>query len=153
MSDLSVRPLTIRTRREEDLDLCVELLREVRLANGYPMKWPSDPRAWLEPPQLDQAWVAQSSPGVIDGHVAVQNGREITRLFVSPAARRSRVASALIDHVSVRAGGRLILTVVDKADSAAVVFYEATGWRYTHTTTADWTGPRGEPVRLRHYVR
>ena len=153
VSNLAVRPLTIRARRAEDLDLCVDVLREVRLANGYPLKWPADPRAWLDPPALDQAWVAQSSPGVIDGHVAVQNGREVTRLFVAPAARRLRVASALLDHVSVWAGGRLILHVIDKADSAAVAFSEATGWRYTHTTTADWNGPRGEAVRLRYYVR
>ena len=153
VSDLTIRPLTIRARRSEDLEQCVEVLRAVRLADGYPMKWPSDPRAWLDRPQLDQAWVAQSSPGVIDGHVAVQNGREVTRLFVAPAARRRRVASALLDHVSVWAGGRVILNVIDKPGSPAVAFYEATGWRYTHTTTADWSGPRGEAVRLRHYVR
>jgi GNAT superfamily N-acetyltransferase len=153
VSDLTIRPLTIRARRSEDLGQCVELLREVRLANGYPMKWPSDPRAWLNHPQLDQAWVAESSPGVVVGHVAVQNGREVTRLFVAPAARRLRVGSALLDHVSVQAGGRLILNVIDKPASPAVAFYEGTGWRYTHTTTADWTGPRGESVRLRHYVR
>jgi hypothetical protein len=55
--------------------------------------------------------------------------------------------------VSVRAGGRLILNVIDRPGSSAVAFYEATGWRYTHTTTAGWSGPRGEAVRLRHYVR
>ena len=70
MSNLTIRPLTIRARRSEDLDQCVEVLREVRLADGYPMKWPSDPQAWLDRPQIDQACVAQSSPGVIDGHVA-----------------------------------------------------------------------------------
>lgn len=153
MSNLAILPLTIRARRPEDLGRCVELLREVRLANGYPMKWPADPRAWLDLPQLDGAWVAESSPGVIVGHVAVQNGREVTRLFVAPAARRLKVGSALLDHVSVWAGGRLILDVVDERDSPAVGFYESTGWRYTHTSIADWTGPRGEAVRLRHYVR
>jgi GNAT superfamily N-acetyltransferase len=153
VSNLTIRPLTIRARRSEDLDRCVDVLREVRLANGYPMKWPSDPRAWLDRPELDQAWVAESSPGVIVGHVAVQNGREITRLFVAPAARRLKVASALLDHVSVWAGGRMILNVIDDPGSPAVAFYEGTGWRYTHTTTADWTGARGEAVRLRHYVR
>ena len=82
-----------------------------------------------------------------------ENGREVTRLFVAPAARRLRVASALLDHASIWAGGRLILHVVDKPDSPAAAFSEATGWRYTHTTTAAWSGPRGEAVRLRHYVR
>jgi GNAT superfamily N-acetyltransferase len=71
--------------------------------------------------------VAQSSPDVIDGHVAVQNGREVTRLFVAPAARRLKIGSALLDHVSVWAGGRLILNVIDKPDSPAVAFYEASG--------------------------
>jgi GNAT superfamily N-acetyltransferase len=150
---LAVWPLTIRARRPEDLDQCVLMLREVRLANGYPAKWPADPVAWLDRPEFDRAWVATTSPGRVVGHVAVQNGREVTRLFVAPAARRLGVASALLDHVSVRAGGRLILNVVDKPDSPAVAFYESTGWRYTRTTTADWTGPRGEAVRLRHYVR
>ena len=153
MSDLTIRPLTVRARRSADLDQCVEVLREVRLVNGYPVKWPSDPRAWLDHPQLDQAWVAEGAPGVIDGHVAVQNGREVTRLFVAPGARRRKVGSALLDHVSVWAGGRLILRVIDKPGSPAVAFHEATGWRYTHTTTAGSSGPRGEAVRLRHYVR
>lgn len=153
VSNLTIRPLTIRARRSEDLDQCVQVLREVRLANGYPMKWPSDPRAWLDRPQFDQAWVAHSSPGVIVGHVALQNGREVTRLFVAPAARRLKVGSALLDHVSVWAGGRLILNVIDKPGSTAIAFYEGTGWRYTHTTAADWAGARGETVRLRHYVR
>src|SRR5438128_660904 len=101
MSDLTIRPLTIRARRSDDLDRCVEVLREVRLADGYPMKWPADPRAWLGHPRLDHAWVAQSAPGVIDGHVAVCNGREVTRLFVAPAARRLKVASALLEHAGV----------------------------------------------------
>ena len=150
---MTVWPLTVRKRRPEDLEQCVRVLREVRLDNGYPMKWPSDPEAWLDRPEFDQAWVAVSSSGGIVGHVAVQNGREVTRLFVAPAARRLGVATAMLDHISIWAGGRLILNVIDRPDSPAVSFYEGTGWRYTRTTTADWTGPRGEAVRLRHYVR
>ncbi|MEV4347742.1 GNAT family N-acetyltransferase [Actinoplanes sp. NPDC049596] len=153
VTDLAVWPLTIRARRSEDLDQCVSVLRDVRSVNGYPTKWPADPAAWLDRPEFDQAWVATSSPGLIVGHVAVQNGREVTRLFVAPAARRLGVARAMLDHVGIWAGGRLILNVVDQPNSSAVAFYESTGWRYTRTTTADWTGPRGESVRLRHYVR
>ncbi|WP_307834490.1 GNAT family N-acetyltransferase [Paractinoplanes lichenicola] len=153
MTDVAVWPLTIRERRPEDLETCARLLRRVRLANGYPAKWPSRPSAWLDLPEFDQAWVATNSSGLIVGHVAVQNGREVTRLFVAPEARRLGVASALLDHVHIWAGGRLILNVVDKVNSPAVAFYESTGWRYTHTTTADWAGSRGKTVRLRHYVR
>ena len=60
---------------------------------------------------------------------------------------------AVVPPAWVGRGGRLILNVVDEPNSPAVAFYTATGWRYTHTTIADWAGPRGEAVRLRHYVR
>ena len=153
VTEATVWPLTIRVRRSKDIDQCVQMLREVRLVNGYPTKWPADPRAWLDRPEFDQAWVAKSAPDVTVGHVAVQNGREVTRLFVAPSARRMGVASAMLDHVSIWAGGRLILNVIDEPRSPAVAFYENTGWRYTRTTTAEWPGPRGESVRLRHYVR
>jgi GNAT superfamily N-acetyltransferase len=83
----------------------------------------------------------------------VRNGRELTRLFVAPAARRLRVGSARLDHVNVCAGGRLILNVVGKPDSPAVAFYEGTGWRYTHTTTRRMDPTTGDAVRLRHHVR
>jgi hypothetical protein len=36
--------------------------------------------------------------------------------------------------------------------SAAVAFYEATGWQYSHTSDAGWTTADGRPVKLRHYV-
>ncbi|WP_430780062.1 hypothetical protein [Actinoplanes sp. G11-F43] len=36
--------------------------------------------------------------------------------------------------------------------TAAVAFYRATGWRYTHTTVAGWTAPDGAPVRVRHHL-
>ena len=32
---------------------------------------------------------------------------------------------------------RLILNIIDEPNSPAAAFYERTGWRYTHTTTAD----------------
>jgi len=46
----------------------------------------------------------------------------------------------------------LTLNVADEHRSPAIAFYEATGWRHTHTTDADWTSPDGRPVRLRHYM-
>jgi hypothetical protein len=50
-----------------------------------------------------------------------------------------------------RQGYRLTLHVTDEHRSAAVAFYEATGWLYSHSTGADWTTADGRPVRLRHY--
>jgi hypothetical protein len=46
----------------------------------------------------------------------------------------------------------LTLNVTDELRSAAVAFYEATGWQHSHTTDADWTTPDGRPVKPRHYV-
>ena len=47
----------------------------------------------------------------------------------------------------------LILEVVDEGRSPAIAFYESHGWQCTGTTVADWTGPDGSPVKLRHYRR
>ena len=45
----------------------------------------------------------------------------------------------------------LVLEVVDEGRSSAIAFYEAHGWELTHTSVADWIGPGGAPVKLRHY--
>lgn len=122
-----------------------------------------------DPPGMLQAWVAELSEGVIAGHLALQEVSstgevgapahacaEVARLFVAPAARRRTVASALLDRAAEWVddrGYRLTLHVVDIQQSAAIAFYESTGWRHTHTTRADWTTATGDPVTVRHYVR
>jgi GNAT superfamily N-acetyltransferase len=157
----------IRRRRDADLGDCVSGLRAVHEADGYPMNWPADPGGWLTPPAMLRAWVAEIPRGVIAGHLALQHVAagaggsaqpcaEVARLFVTPAARRRSVATALLARAARWVGDhgyRLTLNVVEEDGSAAVALYESTGWRYTHTTTADWTTPAGEPVHLRHYVR
>lgn len=147
-----------------DLDRCVEALRAVHEADAYPLNWPADPRGWLTPPRLLRAWIAEGAEGSVDGHVAVQRlpaGEtpgttvEVSRLFVTPVARRRALARTLVDHVRAWAaehGHDLTLNVTGDHRSAAVAFYEATGWRYTHTTDAEWTTADGRPVTLRHYV-
>jgi GNAT superfamily N-acetyltransferase len=157
----------IRARRDTDLGNCVSGLRAVHEANGYPVNWPVDPEGWLTPPGMLQAWVAEFPRVVIAGHLALQRvtdavagssaepRAEVARLFVTPAARRRSVATALLNQAAEWVGDHgyeLTLNVVDEDRSAAVALYESTGWRFTHTTTADWTTPTGEPVQLRHYV-
>ncbi|SNS90868.1 Acetyltransferase (GNAT) domain-containing protein [Asanoa hainanensis] len=143
----------IRERRAVDLPGCVAALRAVHEADAYPLNWPADPVRWLDPPGLVAAWVAESPDGTITGHVAIQAG-ELSRLFVTPAARRQSVGTALVDHATawaVERGIELTLEVTGRAD--AVAFYAATGWQHTHTTRANWTDPAGGPVHLRHYTR
>jgi GNAT superfamily N-acetyltransferase len=169
VEDVGMDDVKFRARRETDLGNCVGGLRSVHDADGYPMNWPADPQGWLTPPGMLQAWVAEFPRGVIAGHLALlrvtapdptdasaRPYAEVTRLFVTPAARRRSVATALLDQAVRWVGGhgyQLTLNVVDERGSAAVAVYEATGWRHTHTTLADWTTPAGEPVYLRHYVR
>ncbi|MEV0713599.1 hypothetical protein [Asanoa sp. NPDC050611] len=86
---MTTEPL-VRPRREADLPGCVAALRAVHDADAYPLNWPEDPIAWLAPQGLAQAWVAELAPGTIAGHVAILGG-ELTRLFVTPAARRRAV--------------------------------------------------------------
>ena len=158
----------IRTRRVTDLDACVEALRAVHETDGYPVNWPTDPRGWLSPSRLLQAWVVAESGGAVAGHVAVHRRLtvashtqtpsrhgELARLYVTPAARRRSLATALVGQVRCWAaehGYGLTLNVADERRSAAVAFYEATGWRHSHTTDADWTTSDGQPVKLRHYM-
>jgi GNAT superfamily N-acetyltransferase len=135
----------------------------VHETDAYPLNWPADPHQWLNPPRLLRAWIAGEPGGAVDGHVAVQRSLgeaparqvELSRLFVNPAARRRSLASALVDHVRTWAAEHdydLTLNVTDEPRSGAVAFYEATGWRHTHTTDADWTTSDGRLVKLRHYI-
>jgi len=145
----------VRVRRATDLSGCVQALRAVHEADAYPLNWPADPVSWLDPPGLAQAWVAELPEGTIAGHVAVRAG-ELCRLFVTPAARRRAVGTALVSAVTVWAAAhdvRLSLEVTDEQRSAAVAFYAATGWQHTDTAEADWTAPDGRPIHLRRYTR
>jgi len=148
--------MVIRERRTADLPGCVTGLRAVHEADGYPLQWPSDPAEWLSPSGLAQAWIA-ALPGIgLAGHVAVvaDPSAELSRLFVVPTARRRGVAEALVTRAVSWArenGLRLVLEVVDEGRSSAIAFYESHGWELTHTSVADWTGPGGAQVKLRHY--
>jgi GNAT superfamily N-acetyltransferase len=154
-----VDELTIRPRRPSDLDACVEALRRTHAVDSYPLNWPADPRRWLAPPRLLRAWVAERPRGVIVGHVALQevdqSVAELSRLFVTPAARRLSLGAGLLAQALSWAAEhrlRLTLTVVEQRRSVAVAFYEAQGWQHTHDSLADWTAPDGGTVTLRHYA-
>ncbi|GGM97301.1 GNAT superfamily N-acetyltransferase [Actinoplanes campanulatus] len=146
----------IRLRRPADLKRCVAALRAVHEADRYPLNWPADPLRWLAPEIELCSWVATGADGEVLGHVAVHREAELSRLFVVPAARRRSLAGRLVGAVREWAAGNgrtLTLNVLeDERRTGPAAFYEATGWRHTHTTVADWTGPDGHPVRLRHYV-
>lgn len=114
----------------------------------------TDPASTTDP-------VAATSPGSATSPVAATGPgsatvAEVSRLFVAPAARRLNAATRLLHHARQWATGHqldLTLEIVDEPGSAAAIaLYEHTGWRHTHTATADWTSPGGRPVRLRRYT-
>jgi GNAT superfamily N-acetyltransferase len=150
----------IRPRTDTDLDACVQALADVQAADRYPVDWPDDPRGWLTPGDLAAAWVAVAD-GAVTGHVGLARtrleplgitlGGAVTRLFVTPPARRGGLAARLLDEVRIAAGGPLALEVSDEG-RAAIAFYERHGWRRFASTRARWLNSAGEPALLHHYL-
>jgi ribosomal-protein-alanine N-acetyltransferase len=134
----------IRVRGDEDLDVCVGLLRGVHERAAYPINWPADPRAWLTPGNRLGCWVAVNDGRVV-GHVvltAVGDGAEVERLFVDPEATRQGIGRQLLDHCVTTAAElrrKLSLEVVDNRGAAAHLYRRA-GWLETGRTPIDWGG-------------
>ncbi|WP_223167992.1 GNAT family N-acetyltransferase [Nonomuraea sp. SYSU D8015] len=142
--------MEIRDRTPEDLAACVEALAEVQAVDRYPVDWPDDPAGWLTPDGLVRAWVAAEA-GIVLGHVALTGDLEITRLFVTPAARGRGVAALLLH--TVRAAARTPLKLqVSSEGTAAIRFYERSGWRRVGSSRATWLNAAGEPALVHHYV-
>jgi GNAT superfamily N-acetyltransferase len=160
----------VRQRRDDDLPRCVRALEAVHAADGYPMRWPTDPAAWLCPTELASAWVADDAD-IIAGHVGVVVGVDdpvlatltgvpvqrlasVTRLFVAPEARGRRLGAALMGRAhsyAVDRGLQLVLDVVDDG-GPAVALYDRLGWRMVDRRRADWTTPGRHRPPIRLYV-
>jgi ribosomal protein S18 acetylase RimI-like enzyme len=146
--------LDIRPRTSADLEACVEALAQVQAADRYPVDWPDDPAGWLTPGARLRAWIAVEAAveaGAVLGHVALTPDMEITRLFVVPAARGRGLAARLLDAVRAVALVPLKLEVSSEG-TAAIAFYERSGWRRVGSTRAGWLNAAGEPALVHHYV-
>lgn len=145
---MDISAITIRQRRDEDLDQLAQILVEVHERDGYPVEGVSDPVAWLAPRNLVQAWVAEVDGEVVAqvalsspeaGDIAPDLARDagidepllvLGRLFVSPSARGYRLGSTLTQTAHRYAQGkesRAVLDVMNK-DAAAIRTYERLGW-------------------------
>ncbi|NUP77989.1 MAG: GNAT family N-acetyltransferase [Nonomuraea sp.] len=146
--------MRVRPRAEGDLDACAEALKQVHVADRYPVDWPDDPQGWLTPSGLLRAWVAVEEGRVL-GHAGLAGvpggGQEVTRLFVTPAARGRGLAARLLGTVREAAGEPVKLEVSDEG-RAAIALYERLGWRRVTSTRARWLNAAGEPALLHHYV-
>jgi GNAT superfamily N-acetyltransferase len=164
---------SVRTRREEDIDRCVELLAEVHAVDAYPLHWPADPRGWLTPENLLQAWVAEDEDTIV-GHVALCSAvgdsaaplwsmasglppeqiAAVGRLFVAPGARGRGLGTALLSEASTEArscGLRPALEVLDH-DRGAISLYERAGWHRVASAPASLARAAGERVVLHYYL-
>jgi GNAT superfamily N-acetyltransferase len=161
--------VSVRLRLPKDLPACGRVLAAVHAADGYPSRWPADTAAWLTPPGLAAAWVAEHA-SVIVGHVGMVQGVDdpvvsaitgapdrlasLTRLFVDPVARGRKLGASLLDAVQGYAttqGLRLMLDVVDDG-GPAIALYDQLGWRVVDHRIADWTTPGGRRLPVLVYV-
>jgi GNAT superfamily N-acetyltransferase len=151
----------IRRRTEADLPACEHLVRVVYELDGYPGHWPTDQRAFLAQPDALAAWVALVD-GEIVGHAALLPDSSdasmdlamaatglpvealgfVSRLFVSPDARRSGVGRTLLGTAEAFARGlglRPVLDVVTRFQNA-IDLYESSGWTRAGVVTAHIPG-------------
>lgn len=150
----------IRDRGEADADACVQALRAVYQASGYPVNWPDDPARWLRPSRILRAWIAATDDIPVAGHVIIrqplpgERSAEVSRLFVVPAARRQGVASALLKAAMGSAAANDLDLFLDVTDDlqAARALYQRAGFHLVSTAQADWTMPDGRPVTLHRYA-
>ncbi|MGX1851856.1 GNAT family N-acetyltransferase [Streptomyces sp. NBC_01456] len=140
----------IRRRHDTDLDACAAVLAAVHTHSGYPHHWPDDPVSWLTPDGLSAAWVAEAD-GTVAGHAALC-GREISRLYVAPAARGAGLGRRLLRTAEAAATARGLRPVLEvkTTDTAAIALYERLGWLRGGTERQEW-GP-GEVVWVHRYA-
>ncbi|MFI1095054.1 GNAT family N-acetyltransferase [Streptomyces sp. NPDC020917] len=146
MTSIAIRPIM-----DTDVRGAAAALMKVHKTDGYPVEGVEDPEAWIRPPAVLSAWVAEDE-GKIVGHVAVMRtqgegavslwrdksgeseGRigVLARLFVVREARKhaagERLMRAAMDYAKQNSL-RLVLDVMTK-DTAAIRLYERLGWQH-----------------------
>ncbi len=144
----------LRPRREEDLERCVALLREVYEADRYPVIWPADPLRWLTARDHLAAWVDEHGDRLL-GHLSLQRTDTsrarpqwgdalgvpadrlavVSRFFVAPDARGQGIGSALMSRAEQHAASQDFCLALDVAEHNrdAISFYERRGWRRVGT--------------------
>jgi GNAT superfamily N-acetyltransferase len=139
----------IRGRTEEDLGPCDLIARAVHETDGYPLRILADMRSFLVAPDELAAWVGEVD-GEVAGHVSLrsrcspgaievasraagvaQDGLGVvSRLLVSPAARRLGIGRGLLEAARAEAASRGLVPMLEVVtwQRPAVSLYEALGW-------------------------
>jgi GNAT superfamily N-acetyltransferase len=161
----------VRRRKAGDVAMCGRLLEVVHYDARYPALRPEPPRAWLEHPDVHDAWVCERV-GRILGHVAVSDvardslsalrWRETTerspaelmavsRFFVRPTARQQGIGTALLDLAvaEIRRQGRLPVLEMVSARRDGFPFLASRGWRLV---AIDAWGPKDQDLYICRYT-
>jgi ribosomal protein S18 acetylase RimI-like enzyme len=163
---------TVRRKVPADAPACVEGLRETNVVDHYPLVWPDDPAAWLQPHGTLESWVAtdgnavtghvvlRSAAGHADApHFAAATGLDeadhglIARLWVRPCFQGRGIGRELLGAAADAAQQRGLHPVLDvMAESvAAVALYESLGWR--RVGSRPFTFSNGTVWTMYYYVR
>ena len=113
--------ILIRHRQAGDVHGMAEALAVVHRTDGYPMNWPADPAAWLTPTGMLQSWVAVTGEALVVGHVLLEapgavHVASVSRLFVSPNARRRGLGGRLLEHAMEWASARGLNLILEVAE-------------------------------------
>lgn len=161
----------IRRRKPKDLGACGRLLEVVHYDAQYPAVRPEPPRAWLDHPDVQDAWVAERL-GEILGHVAVSAvGRDplsalrwretterqpsellaVSRFFVRPRVRGQGIGSALLDLATdeIRRRGKTPVLEMINGRRDGIPFLVDHGWRLI---AMDPWGSDGQDLRMYRYM-
>lgn len=152
--------MLIRPRRDDDLEACADLVREVHAADRYPRFLPANIAAFLALTGPYGCWVAMRD-GEVAGHVALVPrslpaamelaasalGRPaeqlavVARLLVSPRARGQGAGRMLLAAATAAAAERGLRPVldVDTGLTRAIALYESAGWTRAGEITVRWS--------------
>jgi GNAT superfamily N-acetyltransferase len=161
----------VRVREYGDLEGCLELTREVHEVDRYPLVLHANIGDFLASPRFIVAWVGRRGSRIV-GHVALHRASSramasivsealsvepdrigvVSRLMVSPSARRSGIGRQLLGTAATEAAGRGLTPALDvvRSHAAAIALYELEGWRRVGTITVAM--PDGDPVDEYVYV-
>ncbi len=130
------------------------MLAEVQQHDAYPLTARPDYSAWLNPPELLAAWVAEHDDE-LTGHIGVASGVAspelaeamhvspkdlliVTRLFTAIAARGSGVARGLLRTATEYADHRPLGLDVVASSVDAISTYRRLGWQQIGSGPATW---------------
>ena len=147
------------------------MLEEVHRADGYPLRWPSDPVLFLSPPDTLGTWVAEAGGRVVghavlcaatDDESAAVWSREsgltpsqlgsVKRFFVAREARGAGLGRALLEAACAEGAARGLRLALDVAETNrdAIRLYERFGW--TLVAREPWPAAGDAQTLLHYYV-